>query len=174
MIITALSFCRLLECIDFMLLKCCKRSEVCMSHKFSLMSEAVLIKGHKKTIDSGTHYVAPVSSNEKTISTLWKDILKVPTVGRDDNFFQLGGTSLDLIKISVQLEKILKCSVPVLTLFEYTTVGSLARYLETMAAENHNSEQQTTMAQQNITPYEAQNMSRNKLKNRKKRLAQMR
>ena len=42
---------------------------------------------------------APVTETEKLICVLFKDILGVESVGRNENFFALGGTSLDMIAI---------------------------------------------------------------------------
>ncbi|MBE6803570.1 MAG: amino acid adenylation domain-containing protein, partial [Ruminococcaceae bacterium] len=42
---------------------------------------------------------APVTETEKLICVLFEDVLGVESVGRNENFFALGGTSLDMIAI---------------------------------------------------------------------------
>ena len=79
---------------------------------------------------------APSSSDtsttlaEKTIEALWKRILRVERVGIDDNFFDLGGDSLLLVAVHSNLQKTLQMEIPVMDLFEFTTVRALARHLE--------------------------------------------
>ncbi|MGH9683823.1 MAG: non-ribosomal peptide synthetase [Candidatus Acidiferrales bacterium] len=67
---------------------------------------------------------------EKTIVDLWKRILRVERVGLDDNFFDLGGDSLLLVAVHSNLRKALQVEIPVMDLFEFTTVRTLARHLE--------------------------------------------
>ncbi|TIU59381.1 MAG: hypothetical protein E5W15_35680, partial [Mesorhizobium sp.] len=39
-------------------------------------------------------FAAPLTETEKTLAALWCDLLKVEAIGRRDNFFDLGGESL--------------------------------------------------------------------------------
>jgi hypothetical protein len=50
-------------------------------------------------------------------------------VGIHDNCFELGGTSLDLLKINGKLQESFQREIPVITMFRYTTIHSLAGYL---------------------------------------------
>ena len=50
-------------------------------------------------------------------------------VGLDDNFFDLGGDSLLLIAVHSNLEKELQIEIPVMDLFEFTTIRALAAHL---------------------------------------------
>jgi len=51
-----------------------------------------------------------------------------------DNFFELGGTSLNGIQLVSELKKEFKIDIPVVSIFEATTIAELAKYL------NHNEE----------------------------------
>jgi tyrocidine synthetase-3 len=82
-----------------------------------------------KKLETGVEYAAPGSGLEKTIVNAWRDILKRDNIGIYDNFFDLGGTSLSLILINRKLKNTLKKDLSVLTMFEYPTVNSLARFL---------------------------------------------
>ncbi|MCP5107304.1 MAG: amino acid adenylation domain-containing protein [bacterium] len=75
-------------------------------------------------------YVAPETSIEKEISGVWKDLLNLDKVGVDDNFFDLGGTSFDVIKIMSKLYYLVKRDIPVVTMFRYPTIRSFVRYLK--------------------------------------------
>jgi amino acid adenylation domain-containing protein len=48
-------------------------------------------------------YVAPTSPTEQRLATVWAEVLGVPLerIGRDDDFFELGGTSLAAVRMLV-------------------------------------------------------------------------
>jgi amino acid adenylation domain-containing protein len=61
---------------------------------------------------------------------LWAEILAVPQVGPEDNFFDLGGTSVDMIRIHTRLQPRLPREVSLLDMFfGYPTIGDLTRHL---------------------------------------------
>jgi hypothetical protein len=46
-----------------------------------------------------------------------------------DNFFDLGGHSLLIVRIHGKLQKIIGKDISIITLFRYPTIGSLSNYL---------------------------------------------
>ncbi|MDQ6708676.1 MAG: non-ribosomal peptide synthetase [Acidobacteriota bacterium] len=70
---------------------------------------------------------APVSDTEETIAAVWRKLLGIERVGMEDNFFDLGGDSLLLMAAHADLNRALDTKFPITDLFEFTTVGSLAR-----------------------------------------------
>jgi acyl carrier protein len=66
---------------------------------------------------------------EQTIIDVWRKTLDIDQFGLTENFFDLGGNSLLLVSVHASLEKILQISLPITTLFEFTTVQSLAEHL---------------------------------------------
>jgi acyl carrier protein len=72
----------------------------------------------------------PEGELERTLAQLWQRILKVPTVGLDDNFFDLGGDSLLLVAVHSNLQKILQMEIPVTDLFEFATIRKFAQHLD--------------------------------------------
>jgi amino acid adenylation domain-containing protein len=74
-------------------------------------------------------YAAPRSELERTIAAVWRAALKLESVGLDDNFFDLGGHSLLMTRVQAQLRVTLNHDVPLIELFQYPAVGSLARHL---------------------------------------------
>ena len=74
-------------------------------------------------------YVAPRSELERLIADVWREALGVERVGVRDNFFNLGGHSLLLIRVNNQLRKALRMELPVVELFKYPTVSALAEHL---------------------------------------------
>jgi non-ribosomal peptide synthetase component F/acyl carrier protein len=79
--------------------------------------------------DSGGEYVAPRNDKEKIIAETWKEVLGVDKVSILDNFFEVGGNSLELIRVNSRLKEALKVDLPVITMFRYPTIDSLVRYL---------------------------------------------
>jgi len=73
---------------------------------------------------------ADATQLEKTLVELWQRILRIETVGLDDNFFDLGGDSLTIVAIHSNLQKALGIEIPVTDLFEFTTIRALARHLQ--------------------------------------------
>ena len=52
-----------------------------------------------------TEYVAPEGEKEKLFCDIFSDILKIKEVGATDNFFEIGGTSINAIKVIVEASK---------------------------------------------------------------------
>lgn len=73
-----------------------------------------------------SHTVAPAGDLESAIAAIWAEALGVPRVGRHDNFFDLGGHSLLLIKVHSRLVERLGLTVSMVDLFQHTTVSALA------------------------------------------------
>jgi acyl transferase domain-containing protein/acyl carrier protein len=66
---------------------------------------------------------------ERRIAALWERLLGRPTIGRDDNFFDLGGNSLLGMQLIADLDRELGIEITPVELFESPTVGGLARRL---------------------------------------------
>ncbi|MGL5997283.1 MAG: non-ribosomal peptide synthetase [Pseudomonas proteolytica] len=80
-------------------------------------------------------YLAPRSELEQTLATIWAEVLNVEQVGVLDNFFELGGHSLLATQIASRVQKTLQQDVPLRAMFECSTVGELAAYIEGLAAK---------------------------------------
>lgn len=76
---------------------------------------------------------APINDREEEICEIWEDELRMDGVGRDDNFFDLGGDSLSMIKVHFALEE--KYSISLQDLFQYQTIKSLAQHIHTRIQE---------------------------------------
>ena len=71
----------------------------------------------------------PGGGLESAIAEIWRDVLGRERVGVDDNFFDLGGHSLLLVRVHGRLKKLLGRDVPIVDLFAHPTVASLAAAL---------------------------------------------
>jgi len=72
----------------------------------------------------------PESAVEETLAHIWQDVLRVPQVGRDDNFFDLGGHSLLALKTHRRIVAELDApALKITDLFRFPTVRALAEHL---------------------------------------------
>jgi amino acid adenylation domain-containing protein len=78
---------------------------------------------HKAALES------PRSELERDIATVWQQLLRVDHIGIDDNFFDLGGHSLLLTQVHEALRGRTAKPFPLVTLFQYPTVRTLAAWL---------------------------------------------
>jgi polyketide synthase PksJ len=89
----------------------------------------------KVSIGTGMEYRPPRDDIEEKIRDIWAQLLEGKEkehIGIDDNFFDLGGHSLLLIKLKSKLEKdfALKQEIELIELFNYPTIALQARYME--------------------------------------------
>ncbi|MFH5245983.1 amino acid adenylation domain-containing protein, partial [Antrihabitans spumae] len=76
---------------------------------------------------------APTTPVEEIVAAVFADVLGIAQVGRDDDFFALGGNSLIATQVVARLGAALDTRVAVRTLFEATTVAGLAARVESHA-----------------------------------------
>jgi acyl transferase domain-containing protein len=80
-----------------------------------------------------TSYVSPQNELEGKLAAIWQEVLGIKQIGIDDNFFEIGGHSLNLIKIQnkikeeIHIESAKKISLMIL--FQHHTIKSLANFL---------------------------------------------
>ena len=73
---------------------------------------------------------APETPLQLTLCELFASVLDAPEVGIDDSFFQLGGQSLQAIRLQNRIGSALGVAVSVTTLFDSPTVAQLAEYID--------------------------------------------
>jgi hypothetical protein len=74
----------------------------------------------------GTAFVSAATELEILIGGIWAEALDVASVGLDDNYFDLGGSSLLVGKVRGQLEDRLGLRLPSTVMYEYPTIRKLA------------------------------------------------
>jgi natural product biosynthesis luciferase-like monooxygenase protein len=79
-------------------------------------------------------FVAPKGNVEQSVAAIWKDILHVEQIGVDDNFFDFGGHSLQVVQVQNRLREVLGIDVPVLKLFQFPTIRALAKFIGEQAS----------------------------------------
>jgi hypothetical protein len=75
------------------------------------------------------HFVEPGTGLEAALAEIWADVLRLTRVGTADNFFDLGGNSLLLQSVHTRIEALLGRRIPLVELFEFSTIGALAAHL---------------------------------------------
>ena len=77
---------------------------------------------------------SPRARVERAIAGVWREVLRVPSVGPDENFFDLGGNSLLMLQAHVRLRQSVNTSLSVLDMFRYPTIRLLATAIEPEAS----------------------------------------
>ena len=67
---------------------------------------------------------------ERAVAGIWADLLRLETVGLDENFFDLGGHSLLAVRMISRVCKQLDVAASVVTVFQHPTVRLLANALD--------------------------------------------
>ncbi|MFF7450315.1 MULTISPECIES: phosphopantetheine-binding protein [unclassified Streptomyces] len=70
------------------------------------------------------------STTTDVISEIWCEVLELPEVGIEDNFFDIGGHSILLQLVRDRVQERLGKSVELIDFFNHPTVSSLARFLD--------------------------------------------
>ena len=78
-------------------------------------------------------YRAPATPAETLVASVFAEVLGAPRVGRDDDFFDLGGNSLLATRVLARIGAGLDARLPVPMLFESSTVSALAAAAQTRA-----------------------------------------
>jgi acyl carrier protein len=75
-------------------------------------------------------YVAPETDVEKRVSSILANVLGVPSIGRHDNFFLLGGHSLLGVHVLAKLRSTFGVEVSLKQLFETPNAAQLSAAVE--------------------------------------------
>jgi aspartate racemase len=74
-------------------------------------------------------FSAEADDLERTIRSVWSDVLQSDDIACDANFFDVGGNSLLLVSMHGKLQAAMHRSIPIVDLFQFTTIEKLARHL---------------------------------------------
>jgi amino acid adenylation domain-containing protein len=83
--------------------------------------------------ESASEGAAGATEMEGRVAEVWKAVLGARHIGLDDNFFDIGGTSLLLVSVHAKLQTLLTRKIPIADLFGYTTVRTLSERLGTVS-----------------------------------------
>lgn len=91
--------------------------------------EAMETVARRPRPDLSTAYMAPAPGLETDIARVWSQVLSVENIGAQDRFADLGGKSVDLVRIHGGLSRLLGRDIDLTLLFECATISELARRL---------------------------------------------
>jgi phthiocerol/phenolphthiocerol synthesis type-I polyketide synthase E len=74
-------------------------------------------------------YVAPQTTLQEVLLTVWAGILGTEKIGVEDDFFELGGDSVLGTQIVSRLREVFRMDLPPILLFEAPTIEKLANYM---------------------------------------------
>jgi amino acid adenylation domain-containing protein len=77
----------------------------------------------------------PRDEVERRLAAIWQEALGVDRLSVHDNFFDLGGHSLLMIRVNERLQESFGRSLPLLELFQHPTIAALALHLQATAAD---------------------------------------
>jgi len=89
---------------------------------------------------SSAEYAAPSSNMEKIIAQVWKEVLGLDKVGLNDRFFDIGGNSANILQVHHRLTQVIEVDFPIMLMFLYPTIYSLAGYLGVKGIEGEGME----------------------------------
>jgi amino acid adenylation domain-containing protein len=81
-------------------------------------------------LDEELSYRSPENQIEQMLQELWQEVLKLPDVGVDHNFIQVGGNSLAAIKLTTRINQAFQLDLPLNKIFEYPTISEFGKFIE--------------------------------------------
>jgi acyl carrier protein len=69
---------------------------------------------------------------EEGIAAIWRELLGLERVGRNDHFFELGGHSLLLMRMAIRIREQFQIEVPLAQLFEQPLLSALAKVISAL------------------------------------------
>jgi len=82
------------------------------------------------------NFAPAVTDTEKTLSTIWQDALNTTTVGIDDDFFELGGSSMVAVSVVNKTNSTINANVTVAGLYQLPTIRQLSGKIDSNAAHD--------------------------------------
>jgi pimeloyl-ACP methyl ester carboxylesterase len=86
-------------------------------------------RNHQRLEHAPQAYLGPRDSIESRLVKLWEAVLDKRPVGIEDDFFELGGTSLLAARLFAQIEEDFKLRIPLVTLIQAPTIKELAKVI---------------------------------------------
>jgi acyl carrier protein len=81
----------------------------------------------------------PQTPLQQTLCDIFSSLLDVPHIGIDDSFFELGGQSLQAMRLCTRIGNTVGVGISMNTLFDSPTVAQLATYISTKQGTNQDS-----------------------------------
>jgi len=80
--------------------------------------------------ESKQPFTPPRTPTEETLAKIWRELLRQPEIGIDDNFFQIGGHSLLAMQLMARARNEFQTALSLRNIFEAPTIAELAVLLD--------------------------------------------
>jgi tyrocidine synthetase-3 len=83
---------------------------------------------------TGAHVEPPLGEGEMALARLWSWVLMAPleTIGRESNFFAIGGQSLKAVRLAARIQHQTAKPVTAAEIFRYPCLREMARYIDSL------------------------------------------
>ncbi|MBB6145126.1 amino acid adenylation domain-containing protein [Silvibacterium bohemicum] len=94
------------------------------------LDRAALPSPHRRATLPKPEDAVSASGMEQMVASVWRQVLGMEHIGLEENFFDLGGDSLLLIKLLSQLREKVSSDIATIDLFRYPKIRLLAAFLD--------------------------------------------
>jgi len=88
------------------------------------------------TNNRGDHDAAPQNETEVKLTKIWEALFNLNSIGRNDNYFDLGGRSIMAIQLFAEIEQQMGRILPPSTLIENPTIAQIAAIIDNVESES--------------------------------------
>jgi len=81
-------------------------------------------------LEDDQDWTGPRNETEMALAAIWSELLKLATMGVEQNFFELGGHSLLVLQMTARIRRNLGVELPARAVFEAPTIEALALEVE--------------------------------------------
>jgi amino acid adenylation domain-containing protein/thioester reductase-like protein len=81
-------------------------------------------------LESDEHHEPPQGSTEEELARIWRRVLGIDRIGRQSNFFELGGQSLLALRMLLEIKQSMGADLRIINIYQNPTLCELARWLD--------------------------------------------
>jgi hypothetical protein len=86
--------------------------------------------------DSPPQVIRSMTESEEKLARIWQDLLETPSLHPEDNWFEIGGHSLLVLKLFSRIHTDFKRSLPISAILEHSTLEALATVIDLTPPSN--------------------------------------
>jgi len=100
--------------------------------------------------NNNTGYIKPVNKTQQLLVEIWADLLGIEKeiIGTGTSFFDIGGNSIKLVSLADEINRRFPVKMTITDMFQFTTVGMQARFLDDAAKTSFPEEELTVSPDQ--------------------------
>ncbi len=94
-----------------------------------------------RILHNNNRIATPKTPTEEQLILIWQELIGASGLNVLDNFFDVGGNSIKIVKMAEMVRKNFGCSLSVVDAFKYSNISALAAYIDSLN-ENHSVERE--------------------------------